>query len=117
MAWFRTLPAELRRSLTQDNGPEFFLHHQLNPIGVDTYFCHPHSPWQKGGIENTNGRLRRYIPRGTDPKSFSDADLQLLAHRLNDTPRKCLGFKTPAEALSNQLLHLKCESTFRPSPE
>jgi IS30 family transposase len=111
--WFAALPPQLRRSLTQDNGPEFFEHHQLNPIGVKTYFCHPHSPWQKGSIENTNGRLRRYIPRGTDPDSFSDADLQDLAHRLNTTPRKCLGFKTPAEALANRMLHLKCESTSR----
>ena len=115
--WFEALPPRMRRSLTQDNGPEFFEHHQLNAIGVKTYFCHPHSPWQKGGIENTNGRLRRYIPRGTDPNSFSDADLQWLADRINNTPRKCLGFKTPAEAFSNQLLHLKCESTFRLSQE
>jgi IS30 family transposase len=114
--WLRVLPASMRRSLTQDNGPEFFQHHQLNAIGIKTYFCHPHSPWQKGGIENTNGRLRRYIPRGTDPDSFSNADLQDLANRLNNTPRKCLGFKTPAEAFSNQPLHLKCESTSRPSP-
>jgi len=116
-SWFTALPPHLRRSLTQDNGPEFFAHHQLNPIGVKTYFCHPHSPWQKGGIENTNGRLRRYIPRGTDPDSFSDADLQDLAQRLNHTPRKCLGFKTPAEAFLNQLLHFKCESTFPLSRE
>lgn len=113
--WFGALPVQLRRSLTQDNGPEFFEHHQLNLIGVKTYFCKPHSPWQKGGIENTNGRIRRYIPRGTDPDSFSDADLQSLAHRLNNTPRKCLGFKTPAEAFSNRLLRLKCESTSRRS--
>ena len=115
--WFQALPPQLRRSLTQDNGPEFFQHHQLNPLGVKTYFCHPHSPWQKGGIENTNGRLRRYIPRGTDPDSFSDKDLNELASRLNHTPRKCLGFKTPAEAFSNQLLHFKCESTFPRSRE
>jgi IS30 family transposase len=115
--WFETLPPQLRRSLTQDNGPEFFAHHQLNPIGIKTYFCNPHSPWQKGSIENTNGRLRRYIPRGTDPESFSDTDLQALAQRLNHTPRKCLGFKTPAEAFLNQLLHFKCESTFPPSRE
>jgi IS30 family transposase len=113
--WFAELPPPLRRSLTQDNGPEFFEHHQLNPLGIKTYFCHPHSPWQKGGIENMNGRIRRYIPRGTDPQSFSDADLQELAQRLNHTPRKCLGFKTPAEAFHIQLLHFKCESTFPPS--
>lgn len=109
--WFSALPPEMRRSLTQDNGTEFFLHHQLNPSGVDTYFCDPHSPWQKGGVENTNGRIRRYIPRGTDPDSFTDDDLQELANRLNHTPRKCLGFQTPAEAFSIRLLHLKCEST------
>jgi IS30 family transposase len=110
--WFAALPPALRRSLTQDNGPEFSKHRQLNPLGVKTYFCQPHSPWQKGGIENANGRLRRYIPRGTDPQSFSDHDLQALATRLNHTPRKCLGFKTPAELFTTHLLlHLKCEST------
>jgi len=114
--WFEQLPKPLRRTLTQDNGPEFFLHHQLHEIGVKTYFCDPHSPWQKGGVENMNGRIRRYIPRGTDPQSFTDDDLQLLAHRLNTTPRKCLGFKTPAEVFSAQLLHFNCESTSRLSP-
>ena len=114
--WFSALPPQLRRSLTQDNGPEFFEHHQLNPMGVDTYFCHPHSPWQKGGVENTNGRIRRYIPRGTDPHSFTDTDITELANRLNSTPRKCLGFQTPAEAFSKHMLRLKCESTSRPPP-
>ncbi len=109
--WFSALPPQMRRSLTQDNGTEFFEHHQLNPGGIDTYFCDPHSPWQKGGVENANGRLRRYIPRGTDPGSFSDEHLQELANGLNNTPRKCLGFKTPAEVFSKRLLHLKCEST------
>ena len=117
--WLAPLPPELRRTLTQDNGPEFAFHHQLNPLGIQTYFCHPHSPWQKGGIENMNGRIRRYIPLKTRPDSFSDHDIQLLAKRLNDTPRKCLGFKTPAEVFSAQLnpLHFDCESTFRPAPE
>jgi len=112
--WFSPMPSGLRRSLTQDNGPEFFLHHRLNPIGVKTYFCHPHHPWQKGSVENMNGRLRRYIPLGTDPESFSNDDLQALARRLNHTPRKCLGFKTPAEVFLPLLqpLHFKCESTF-----
>lgn len=115
--WFGAFPPPLRRSLTQDNGPEFAGHHQLHASGIKTYFCHHHSPWEKGGIENTNGRIRRYIPRGTDPDTFSDADLQDLARRMNDTPRKCLGFKTPAEALHKQMLHLKCESTFPLSRE
>lgn len=118
-AWLEPLPAPLRRTLTQDNGPEFFAHHQLNPIGIKTYFCDPRSPWQKGGVENMNGRIRRYIPLKTKPDSFSDDDVQLLAKRLNATPRKCLGFKTPAEVFSRQFqpLHFKCESTCQPSPE
>jgi len=117
--WLAPLPPALRRSLTQDNGPEFFLHHQLNPLGIKTYFCAPHSPWQKGGIENMNGRIRRYLPRRTAPDSFSDADVQALAQRLNDTPRKCLGFRTPAEVFFKQfqLLHLECESTSPPARE
>ena len=116
--WFAALPPHLRRTLTQDNGTEFFLHYKLHPLGIKTYFCHPHHPWQKGGVENMNGRLRRYIPLGTDPESFSNGDLQVLAHRLNHTPRKCLGFKTPAEVFLPYLqpLHLKCESTYRLSP-
>jgi IS30 family transposase len=115
--WFGDMPAELRRTLTQDNGPEFFQHHQLHPLGVKTFFCDPHSPWQKGGVENMNGRIRRYIPLGTEPDSFSHDDLQTLAARINATPRKCLGFKTPAEVFSTQLLHFKCESTFPLSRE
>ena len=81
--WLAPLPPALRRSITQDNGPEFFLHHQLNPLGIKTYFCDPHSPWQKGGVENMNGRIRRFIPLKTDPDSFSDDDLQALADTLN----------------------------------
>ena len=117
--WLTPLPSALRRSLTQDNGPEFFLHHQLNPIGIKTYFCDPHSPWQKGGVENMNGRIRRFIPLKTKPDSFSDDDLRELAHILNSTPRKCLGFKTPAEVFSAHFhpLHFECESTFPPSRE
>ena len=117
--WLAPLPPALRRSLTQDNGPEFAFHHQLNPLGIKTYFCHPHSPWQKGGIENMNGRIRRYIPLKTKPDSLSDHDVLLIAQRLNNTPRKCLGFKTPAEVFSAQLkpLHFDCESTFPPTRE
>ena len=111
--WFSSLPAGLRRTLTQDNGPEFSSHYLLHSEGLQTYFCDPRSPWQKGGIENMNGRLRRYIPLRTNPHTFTDADLIDLAERINNTPRKCLGFKTPAEvfySLAN-LLHFKCEST------
>lgn len=117
--WFACMPEGLRRTLTQDNGPEFFQHHQLNPLGVKTYFCNPHSPWQKGSVENMNARIRRYIPRGTDPDSFSNEDLQHLANQLNHTPRKCLGFKTPAEVFyeKSKPLHFECESTFPLSRE
>lgn len=112
-AWLEPLPPSLRRTLTQDNGPEFFAHHRLYPLGIKTYFCNPHSPWQKGGVENMNGRIRRYIPLKTKPDSFSNEDVQRLASALNNTPRKCLGFKTPLEVFSKQLkpLHLECEST------
>jgi len=109
--WFLALPPQLRRSLTQDNGSEFSQHHRLHSLGVDTFFCDPYSPWQKGSVENMNGRIRRFIPVGTDPNSFSNTDLQALAFSLNHTPRKCLGFKTPAEVFSSHLLHFKCEST------
>lgn len=117
--WLAPLPKNRRRSVTQDNGTEFANHHKLNQINIRTYFCDPHKPWQKGSVENTNGRIRRFIPRGTDPDSFSNDDLQTLAKCLNNTPRKCLGYKTPAELflLNNQVLHFKCESTFPPARE
>ncbi|MFN7611185.1 MAG: IS30 family transposase [bacterium] len=114
--WFDAMPPHRRQTLTMDNGPEFFLHHRLHPLAIKTYFCNPHSPWQKGSVENMNGRIRRFIPRGTDPDTFDDHDLQALAARLNATPRKCLGFKTPAEVWSlPQPLHFKCESTSPPA--
>jgi transposase, IS30 family len=117
--WLAPLPPALRRTLTQDNGTEFAMHHQLNPLGIKTYFCDPHSPWQKAGIENMNGRIRRFIPLKTKPDTVSDEDLQRLANLLNSTPRKCLGFKTPAEVFSSYIhtLHFECESTFPLSRE
>ena len=95
------LPQALRKTISFDNGTEFAEHHRLhNAIGVQTFFCDPHSPWQKGGVENSIGRLRRSLPRKTDLKSITAAALSRLVQRLNDTPRKCLDFKTPAEAFS-----------------
>ena len=115
--WFRAIPPPLRQTLTQDNGTEFANHYELrNELGMDTFFCAPHCPWQKGGIENANGRLRRDLPRKTDILLWSNADIQAVAARHNNTPRKCLGFLTPAEVFSAQLLHFKCESTSRLSP-
>ena len=118
MRWFKPLPPGLRRTLTQDNGIEYSQHFKLNAkLAMRTYFCNPHRPWEKGGVENTNGRIRRYIPLDTDPKTLTRRRVQAIADRLNTTPRKCLGFKTPAEVFSRQLLHFKCESTFLPSQE
>lgn len=115
--WFSQFPAELRKTLTIDNGTEFFHHYKLNKIGMQTYFCKPHQPWQKGAVENSNARIRRYIPLGTDPNTFSNQDIIELARKLNNIPRKCLGFKTPAEEIYPNLLRFKCESTFPPSRE
>lgn len=87
-----------RRSVTMDNGPEFTKHYLLNDqLGVKTWFCDPRSPWQKGGVENTIGRLRRFLPRKTDPAKLSYADFVHLNEKHNTTPRKCLGFLTPKE--------------------
>ena len=102
--WLTPLPAGLRRSLTQDNGNEFSHHYLLrDKLGLLTFFCDPSCPWQKGGIENMNGRLRRALPRTTDLSALSLDDLQAIAARYNNTPRKCLGFKTPAEVFSSLL--------------
>ncbi len=112
----RPVPRDLRRTITFDNGTEFARHHHLaRQIGVDTFFCDPRSPWQKGGVENAIGRLRRDIPRKTNLDSLSKWALDTILARYNNTPRKCLGFQTPAEAFL-QPLHFKCESTPGTSP-
>jgi IS30 family transposase len=116
--WFASLPPPMRQTLTQDNGTEFAEHHRLNKKpGVKTFFCDPRSPWQKGGVENANGRLRRFLPVKTKTDKFSSQDIENIADICNNTPRKCLGFKTPAEMFNSQLLHFKCESTFQLSLE
>jgi IS30 family transposase len=95
------LPQAMRKTISFDNGTEFAEHHRLHQtLGVETFFCDPHSPWQKGGVENSIGRLRRTLPRKTDLKLLTPDALKRHAQRLNDTPRKCLDFKTPAEAFS-----------------
>ena len=107
-------PPQWRRTVTFDNGTEFSRHHQLHDLGVETFFCDTHSPWQKGGVENAIGRMRRTLPRKTDLAELSDDRFVLLLQAYNNTPRKCLGYRTPAEIFSNQVLHLKCESTSQP---
>lgn len=111
------LPETLRRTLTFDNGTEFAEHHRLNhDPGLDTYFCDPHAPWQKGGVENAIGRIRRFLPRRTDLDDLDPDQIIRSALAYNHTPRKCLDFRTPAEVFC-QALHFKRDSTFRPSPE
>jgi IS30 family transposase len=105
------LPCKLRQTITFDNGTEFAHHHLLrDAIGIQTFFCDPHAPWQKGGVENAIGRMRRSLPRKTDLATLTPAQLTLCARRYNHTPRQCLDFQTPAEVFC-KLLHFECEST------
>src|SRR6476646_1471384 len=100
-----TLPKELRRSLTWDQGAEMAQHARLKiDAGVQVYFCDPQSPWQRGTNENTNGLLRQYFPKGTDLSMRSAEELAAVAVAMNSRPRKTLGWKTPAEALDEWLL-------------
>lgn len=104
-AKIKTLPEQLRRTLTWDQGSEMAQHAQLTmATDMAVYFCDPHSPWQRGTNENTNGLLRQYFPKGTDMARYDEHDLDAVAAALNGRPRKTLGWKTPAETLDQQLL-------------
>lgn len=100
IASIHTLPAQLRQSLTWDQGTEMARYKELSvATGLEVYFCDPQSPWQRGTNENTNGLLRQYFPKGTDLSRYGVTELNAVAATLNGRPRKTLGWRTPAEAL------------------
>ena len=97
----RTVPEPLRKTLTYDQGSEMALHHKLAArLRMQVFFCDAHSPWQRGSNENANGIIREFLPKGIDLSPFTDDDLRSLENVLNATPRKILGFATPAEVFS-----------------
>ena len=103
-ALFADLPKPARRSITFDNGSEFAHHDKLErDLGLISFFCDPHSPWQRGSIENANGIIRRDLPRKTDFADYTEQDIQDIVWVNNTTPRKRLGYLTPAEAFLNQI--------------
>jgi len=103
-----TLPQQLRRSLIWDRGKELSAHARFTvETGVPVFFADPHSPWQRGSNENTNGLLRQYFPKGTDLSRWTAEEINAVAHTLNSRPRKTLGWKTPAETLDEHLRSLQ----------
>jgi IS30 family transposase len=95
------LPHELYKSLTWDRGHEMADHKRFTlATDISVYFCDPHSPWQRGSNENTNGLLRHYFPKGINISNYSQAQLNAIARKLNERPRKTLNYETPAERFS-----------------
>ncbi|MDT5017835.1 MAG: hypothetical protein QOD39_3995 [Mycobacterium sp.] len=107
-AQITSLPEHLRQTLTWDRGKELARHVELKiETGIAIYFCDPHSPWQRGTNENTNGLLRQYFPKGTDLSRWDPDEIEAVAATLNNRPRKTLGWKTPTEALDDLLQSAK----------
>ena len=103
-AAFRRLDPRMRGSVTFDNDTCFARHMLLRGmLSATTYFCDAYASWQKGGVENANGRIRRWLPRGTDLDEISEQDIQEIAMTINLTPRKCLGYRSPVEAFLSEL--------------
>ncbi len=102
------LPQPARKSITFDRGIEFRNWRKLQPgIGTEAWFCDPQAPWQKGSVENLNKRARRYLPRDAPVAALSNRDMKSICDRLNATPRKCLGWRTPTEAFKEELIKLR----------
>ncbi len=100
----KVLPETARLSITFDRGTEFAYYPLLKQkLGMDSYFCKPQAPWQKGTVENTNGRVRRFLSRDADIATLPEVALLEICDRLNGTPRKCLGYRTPKEVLMSSL--------------
>jgi IS30 family transposase len=115
-AKIKALPDALRRTLTWDQGHEMAAHAKISiDAGIDIYFCDPHSPWQRGSNENTNGLLRQYFPKGTDLSKHSADYLDEVAAELNNRPRKRYGFHSPTQVL-NRLLSTATETTVAIEP-
>ncbi len=97
----RKLPARVRKTMTSDNGSEFIEHGRLaSRLGFKTYFADPYASWQRGTNENTNGLIRQYFPRQHDLGATSHQRVARITHKLNNRPRKCLAYSTPAEVLA-----------------
>jgi IS30 family transposase len=100
----KRLPAALRKSMTYDRGSEMACHPELaRRLKIDIWFCDPHAPWQRGSNENTNGLLRQFMPKGTDLSDTSQTWLNDVASLMNNRPRKTLGWRTPAEAMADEI--------------
>lgn len=103
LALMKQVPESAKKTLTLDNGGEFTEHEKYKQVGVNSYFCDPYCSWQKGGVENSNGRLRLVLPRNTDVKNIELGKFNEIIDNHNSTPRKSLGWMTPSEVFYNNL--------------